>query len=169
MALIRGKLIDEARKRRDNVRGESLLKVRIRIEAGGVPSLHCHKPGHKKQDCRQLNSRKAVYPAKDRKPFKSEARVFAFATGSRKTFRPNGWIVASGASSRMCGNEDFFEEMTAFSGAAFILADGNVAEVKAKGSDCKRIDLRSQGWDAEENKPVGSSTGSGVGNELLAS
>lgn len=91
---------------------------------------------------------------------------FAFATGSKKTFRPNGLIAASGASSHMCGNEYFFDEMIAFSGATFILADGNVAEVKAKGSDCKRIDLRSQGWDAEENKPVGSSTGSGVGNEL---
>lgn len=56
--------------------------------------------------------------------------------------------------------------MPPFSGATFILADANVAEVKAKGSDCKGIDLRSQGWDAEENKPVGTSTGSGVGNEL---
>ena len=69
----------------------------------------------------------------------------AFATGSKKTFRPNEWVVDSDASSYMCGNNDFFDEVTPLSGTFVTLADGNVAEVKAKGSgqlNCEAKDAK---------------------------
>lgn len=56
---------------------------------------------------------------------------------------PGEWIVHSGALSHMYGNEDFFKEMTPITGTSVTLADGNVAEVKAKGTGivtCKHRD-----------------------------
>nr|XP_029710223.1 uncharacterized protein LOC115256104 [Aedes albopictus] len=104
------------------------------------------QPGHVKKNCPTLG-RKTDLKQKDvaRQP-KPKARVaqgndvvvmtpFAFATHPTPTaMKPTNWIVDSGASSHMCSDEAFFNQLKPITGMSVALADGRVADVAGKGT-----------------------------------
>lgn len=134
MELVKRKLLDEAQKRAEKShRGESILR------AGGdkkpIVCHNCHKPGHFKRECpasragREPTNGGASQSHVTTKKSKPKATVgmatpFAFMVAATER-ASNVWIVDSGATSHMCCDRAFFDEMKPSTGISITLADGN--------------------------------------------
>ncbi|GBO45116.1 Copia protein [Araneus ventricosus] len=84
---------------------------------------HCGKLGHKKRNCRNLTRKKT--------PFKEEeaAAVSFVGEGEVKKF-----IVDSGATSHMCSQREWFEELKPSSGTVSCAAKSSLLEVAGTGA-----------------------------------
>ncbi|GBN94164.1 Copia protein [Araneus ventricosus] len=83
---------------------------------------HCRKLGHKKRNCRYLTRKKP--------PFKEEeAAVISFVVGGGEVKK---FIVDSGATSHMCSQREWFEELKPSSGAVSCAAKSSLLEVSVK-------------------------------------
>ncbi|GBN34845.1 Copia protein [Araneus ventricosus] len=81
---------------------------------------HCGKLGHKKRNCRYLTRKKP--------PFKEEAAAVSFVVGEGEVKK---FIVDSGATSHMCSQREWFEELKPSSGTVSCAAKSSLLEVAA--------------------------------------
>ncbi|GBN11112.1 hypothetical protein AVEN_248399-1 [Araneus ventricosus] len=79
---------------------------------------HCGKLGHKKRNCRNLTRKKP--------PFKGAAAAVSFVVGEGKVKK---LIVDLGATSRMCSQREWFEELKPSSGTVFCSAKSSLLKV----------------------------------------
>ncbi|GBL89729.1 Copia protein [Araneus ventricosus] len=119
---------------------------------------HCGKLGHKKRNCRNLNRKKP--------PFKEEAAAaVSFVVGERDVEK---FIVDSGATSHMCSQREWFEELKPSSGTVSfkqiqkagysVLFKDNKAIVKRKNKTFVLCELNSKGQYVSDFIPTVSNT-----------
>lgn len=144
MELVKRKLLDEAQKRAEKSHhGETIL--RAGGNKGSIICHRCNKPGHMKRECPLMKSgkesnnqpsssgRKSNPAPKSKSAKIGKVSSFAFvANCDRKLSK--AWIVDSGATSHMCADRTFFDELRSSSGISITLADGNETHVKGIGS-----------------------------------
>ncbi|XP_062542114.1 uncharacterized protein LOC134210110 [Armigeres subalbatus] len=141
MEFVRGKLVDEATRRRSSSGAESALKTEFKRKP--ILCHFCQKPGHKRKDCRQwMEQQKAVevnekFVQKSRNLQKAKvaekgSKEFAFLSrpGDSKYRKPQ-WIIDSGASCHMCNEESKFLDIDSSVVVEVTLADGK--QIKSKG------------------------------------
>lgn len=156
MELVKSKLLDEAQKRMEKShQSESILRV------GPEKKITCHrcrKPGHMKRDCPMESNntptsttmrdysrknencsssggqRESLKPKPKGKVAKSSEFSFTVGVVSKKREQPKSWIIDSGATSHMCCDRAFFDELKQSTGVSITLADGNETVVKGVGS-----------------------------------
>ncbi|GBN60129.1 Copia protein, partial [Araneus ventricosus] len=83
---------------------------------------NCGKLGHKKRNCRNLTRKKP--------PFKEEAAAVSFVVGEGDVEK---FIVDSGATSHMCSQREWFEELKPSSGTVSCAAKSRLLEVAGIG------------------------------------
>lgn len=86
LSLAKSKLIDEYKRRKN---------TKVQVTSGGE-CYFCKKKGHFKQECEKYIAWK-----------QNKAKVF----NTSGTMKDNYWIMDSGATSHMCNNRDFFENL----------------------------------------------------------
>ncbi|GBM10656.1 Copia protein [Araneus ventricosus] len=87
-----------------------------------VVCYHCGKLGHKKRNCRYLTRKKP--------PFKEKAAAISFVVGGGEVKK---FIVDSGATSHMCSQREWFEELKPSSGTVSCAAKSSLLEVVGTG------------------------------------
>ncbi|GBM04746.1 Copia protein [Araneus ventricosus] len=84
---------------------------------------HCGKLGHKKRNCRNFTSKKPPFK-------KEEAAAVSFVVGEGEAKK---FIVDSGATSHMCSQREWFEELKPFSGTVSCATKSSLLEVAVIG------------------------------------
>lgn len=136
---VKGKLIDEFKRKGANGDGESALNVRKIID--GVNKVRecyfCHRKGHYKKDCfeykkvlKKKNGQAKV--ATQVKPGLVDGFCFG-AVNKKYDDHEMLWVIDSGASSHMSNNKRYFTSFSQVSGRNIIAANGQYMEVKGKG------------------------------------
>lgn len=132
MSFVKGKVLDYARKLQENdaVVDESAFKV----EAKKIICHYCGMKGHKKKDCQVFKT--SNHPNKPtnknsklkHNPGKPHDKLYAFVLDSADRKRVD-WIVDSGATSHVCCDRSFFEEVKPSLEKSVYLANGKEAKV----------------------------------------
>jgi len=141
---VKGKLIDEYRRRSDSSttesdKLESALKTKFKGKAAGAGStpretrecFFCKKPGHLKNDCRawkakmskleKASSQKAKSAVSDAESCPESSVAF---TINVDTLSSNGWYIDSGATSHMTNDRNFFTEFSETKPVKVTVANG---------------------------------------------
>lgn len=141
ISLVKGKLIDEYRRRMSNsaVTNETQDKALKTRERGqhtksrqdAVECFFCKKKGHMKKECRKYKA----WKEKSEKANKATADKdnLCFNTDNKGYFREL-WYIDSGATSHMTNNREFFNEIFTNIEDKIIVANGKEANVKGIGS-----------------------------------
>jgi len=156
---VKGKLIDEYRRRSDSSttesdKLESALKTKFKVKAAGTGStpretrecFFCKKPGHLKNDCRawkakmskleKASSQKAESAVSDAESCPKNSVAF---TINVDTLSSNGWYIDSGATSHMTNDRNFFTEFSDTKPVKVTVANGQYMMSEGVGSGGSRI------------------------------
>ena len=156
MEFVKNNLLDEAQKRMEKThRSESISRVGPEKK---ITYHRCRKPGHMKRDCPMGSNntptsstmrdysrkngnfsssgghRESMKPKPKGKVAKSSEFSFIVGVVSKKREQLKSWIIDSGATSHMCCDRAFFNELKQSTGVSITLTDGNETVVKGVGS-----------------------------------
>lgn len=140
LTLVRGKVIDEYKRRKDSCEdGREESALRTSNDKKERVCFFCKKPGHFRKDCERYKRWKKN-KMKDRNDKEKAAKAeddnsedwnYCLAAG-HKSLCENAWCIDSGATSHMSSSRDFFTEIEATRDGVK-LADGKVAKVEGIG------------------------------------
>lgn len=145
---VKGKLLDEWKRRVENQSEEKALRTGNTASAAPVEKLkitchYCHMEGHIRRECKKLAKDRKQAEKKNRdtpqkvKMVKNNSSEVCFAIGNRLAER-NLWFLDSGATSHMTNNATLLGELDTSCKDKISLADGNEVQANGIGSGVYR-------------------------------
>ena len=140
---VKGKLVDEYRRKSGGATSESALKTHDKAKLRAKPTashskqhetrecFYCKKPGHLKKDCRAWKAKMNEYQKSSTLKASSAVNVTDDSPDDHVAFTNNveplsssGWYIDSGATSHMTNDRSFFAEFTKTKPVKVTVANG---------------------------------------------